>query len=115
VRSRLASLILLPWANFWIFGPDHTRLSLLSYDNLFVFGGFGLRWPNQDLLPMELDRVHVSREWVFVELHLRTFYKFQSTFIYGRLNLSTKDITIISSMRTRIMPFTISMLFELFR
>jgi hypothetical protein len=41
--------------------------------------------------------------------HLGTFCKFQSSFIYGRLNLLTKNIAIISSMRIRIMPFTISM------
>jgi hypothetical protein len=61
-RSWLASLILLPSANFWIFWPDHPRLSLFSYDNLFALGRLGLRWANQDLLPIELDHVHVSWE-----------------------------------------------------
>jgi hypothetical protein len=30
MRSWLAFLVLLPLANFWIFGPAHTRLSLSS-------------------------------------------------------------------------------------
>jgi hypothetical protein len=110
-RSWLASLVLLPLANFWIFGPDHARLSLLSYGNLFALGRLGLRWPNQDLLPIKLDHIHVSQEQIFVELHLGTLHKLQSSFIYGRLNLSTENIAIISSMRIGIMPFTICMLF----
>jgi hypothetical protein len=109
--SRLASLILLPSVNFRISGPDRPQLSLFSYDDLFAFSRFGLRWPNQDLLPIEIDRVHVSREWVFVELHLWTLCKLQSSFIYGRLNSSTENIAIVISMRIEIMPFTICMLF----
>jgi hypothetical protein len=62
MKSRLASLILLPSANFWIFGPDHPWLSLLSYDDLFALGRLALRWLNQDLLFNELDGIHVSRE-----------------------------------------------------
>jgi hypothetical protein len=65
--------------------------------------------------PIELDHVHLRWERVFVELHLGSFCKFQSSFVYGRLNLSTENITIISSIGIRIMPFTIHMLFELFR
>jgi hypothetical protein len=38
MRLWLASLVLLPSANFLIFGLDHPRLSLFSYDNLFVLG-----------------------------------------------------------------------------
>jgi hypothetical protein len=111
MRSWLASLILLPSVYFWIFGPDHPQLSLFSYDNLFALGRLSLRWPNQDLLPIEFDRVHVSQERIFVELHLETLRKLQSFFIYGRLNLSTENIAIISSMRIEIKPFTICMLF----
>jgi hypothetical protein len=37
-RLWLASLVLLPSTNFWIFGLDHPRLSLLSYGNLFALG-----------------------------------------------------------------------------
>jgi hypothetical protein len=105
MRLRLASLVLLPSANFWILGSNHPRLSIFSYDNLFAFGRLSLRWPN---------RVHVSRKQVFVDIHLGTFCKFQSSFIYDRLNLSMENIAIVSSMRIRIMSFTISMLFELF-
>jgi hypothetical protein len=97
-RSWLASLIL-PSANFWIFGSDHPRLSLFSYDNFFALGRLGLRWLNHDPLPIELDRVHVSWERIFVELHLGTLRKLQSSLIYGRLNLSMENIAIISSMR----------------
>jgi hypothetical protein len=111
MRSWLASLVLLPSANFSIFGPGHPRLSLFSYDNLFAFSRLGLRWPNQDLLPIKVDRVLVSRERVFVKLHLGTLCKLQPSFIYGRLNLSTENISIISSMRIEIMPFIICMLF----
>jgi hypothetical protein len=110
-RSWLASLVLLSSANFWIFGLDHPRLSLFSYKDLFSFSRFGLRWLNQDLLPIELDCVHVSQEWVFVELYLGTLRKLQSSFIYGRLNLLMENIAIISSMRIGIMPFIICMLF----
>jgi hypothetical protein len=70
MRSWFASLVLLPSANFWIFGPDHPRLSLLSYDDLFALDRLGLRRLNQDLISIELDRIHVSWEQIFVELHL---------------------------------------------
>jgi hypothetical protein len=42
------------------------------------------------------------------------FCKFQPSFIYARLNLSTENIAIISSMRIGIMPITVRMFFELF-
>jgi hypothetical protein len=71
----------------------------------------GLRWMNQNLLPIELNHVHVCRERVLVKLHLEAFCKFQSSFVYGRLNLSMENIAIISSMRIRIIPFIIHMLF----
>jgi hypothetical protein len=83
------------------------------------FGLFGLiifsdrSSPMKTSLPLvELEHVNVCWERVFVELHLRTFCKFQSSFVYGRLNLSMENIAIISSMRIRIMPFTICMLFS---
>jgi hypothetical protein len=97
---RLAPLILLPL--------------ILSYDDLLALGRLGLRWLNQDLIPVELDHVHVCQEWVFVEIHLMTLYKFQLSVIYVRLNPSMENITIVSSMRIRIMSFTISIPFELF-
>jgi hypothetical protein len=109
VLLRLAPFILLPLAILQTFQLDHLQWSFFSYDDLFTLGRLDLRWPNQDLLPIELDHVHVHQERVFIELHLGTFYKFESSFIYDRLNLSTKNIAIISSMRIRIMPFTICM------
>jgi hypothetical protein len=80
MRSWLASLVLLPSTNFWIFGPDHPRPSLFSYDDLFAIGRLGLRWPNQDLAPLELDRAHVSLEQIFIKLHLGIFSKLQLSF-----------------------------------
>jgi hypothetical protein len=82
-RSWLASLVLLPSANFWIFGPDHPRLSLLSYDDIFALGRLSLRWLNQNFLPIKFNHVHVNLGWIFIELHLRIFSKFQSSFVYG--------------------------------
>jgi hypothetical protein len=104
-------LILLPLAILRAFGSDHLQQSFFPYDDLLALGRLGLRWPNQDLLPLELNHVHIYRERVLFELHLRAFYKFQSSFIYGRLSLLTENIAIVSSMRIRIMPFAISMLF----
>jgi hypothetical protein len=48
VLLRLAPLILLPL--------------ILSYDDLLALGRLGLRWLNQDLIPVELDHVHVCQE-----------------------------------------------------
>jgi hypothetical protein len=101
--------------SFRLFWLDHPRRPLLSYDSLLALGRLSPRWSDHDLLPIKLDHVHVRRERVFIELHLGTLCKFQSSFIYSRLNLSTESIAIISSMRIRIMPFIISMLLELFR
>jgi hypothetical protein len=114
VPLLLAPLVLPPLTILLTFWLDYPRWPLLSYDDLLAFSRFSLGWLNQDLLPIKLDHVHIHRECVLVELHLGAFYKFQPSFVYGRLNLSTKNITIISCMRIRIMPFTISMLFELF-
>jgi hypothetical protein len=74
---------------------------LISYDDVLSHGSLGLKWPNQDLLPIELDHIHVCGERVLLKLHLRTFCKFQSSFVYSRLNLSTEGIAIISSMRIK--------------
>jgi hypothetical protein len=112
---RHAALIFLPLAILWTFWLDHPWRSFFSYDDLLALGRLSLRRPNQDLLSIELNHVHVRRERVLIELHLETFCKFQSSFVYGRLNLSTKNIAVISSMRIKIMSFAISMLFELFR
>jgi hypothetical protein len=111
---RLALLVLLSLTILRIFWLDHPQRPFFSYDNILSLGHLGLRWPNKNLLPLELDHVHIHHERVLVELHLGTFCKFQSSFIYGRLNLLTENIAIVSSMRIRIMSFTICMLFELF-
>jgi hypothetical protein len=110
----LPPLVLLPLTILQTFWLDHPRRLFFSYDDLFSLGHLGLRWPNQDLLPIELDHVYVCREWVFVELQMGAFCKFQPSFIYARLNLSTENIAIISSMRIGIMPITVRMFFELF-
>jgi hypothetical protein len=78
----LTPLILLPLATFQTFRLDHPRWPLFSYDHVLALGRLSLRWPNQDLLPFELDHINVHWEWVLVELHLGTFYKLQSSFIY---------------------------------
>jgi hypothetical protein len=111
---QLAPLVLLPLAILRTFWPNHPWWPHFSYDDFLALGRLGLRWLNQDLLPIELNHIHVHREQVLVKLHLGTFYKFQLSFIYGRLNLSTKNIAIVSSMRIRFMPFIIRMLFEMF-
>jgi hypothetical protein len=69
-------------------------LSCIVDDYLFVFAFIGCAWPNQDSLALEVDHVH--RKGLPVYLH---FLKFQSSFVNGRLNLSTEYITIISGMR----------------
>jgi hypothetical protein len=112
---RLAPLIFLPLAILQTFWLNHLWWPLFSYNDLLALGRLGLRWLNQDLLPIELGHVHICWERVLGELHLATFWKFQSSFIYGLLNLSTKNIAIVSSMRIRIISFTIRMFFELFR
>jgi hypothetical protein len=76
-------LVLLPLAIFQTFWLDHPWCPLFFYSDVIAFGQLGLRWLNQDLLPIELDHVHIRGEWDLVELHLGTFYKFQSSFIYG--------------------------------
>jgi hypothetical protein len=48
----------------------------LLYDDLFPLDRLGLRWLNQDLLPLELDHVHIYWKLILVELHLGTFCKF---------------------------------------
>jgi hypothetical protein len=80
---RFAHLVLLPLAILRAFWLDHPRQSFFPYDDFLALGRLGLRWPNQDLLLIELDHVHVCQELVFVELHLGTLSKFQSSFIYG--------------------------------
>jgi hypothetical protein len=59
---QLAPLVLLPLAILRTFRLDHPQWLFFSYDDLFTLGRLGLRWPNQDLLPIELDHVYVCRE-----------------------------------------------------
>jgi hypothetical protein len=80
---RLVPLILLPLAILWTLWLNHPRWPLFSYDDLLPLDCLGLRWPNQDPFSLELDHVHIRTEHVLVELHLGTFYKFQSSFVYG--------------------------------
>jgi hypothetical protein len=83
VALRLAPLILLPLAILRTLWLNHPRWPLFPYDDLPPFGLLGLGSPNQDLLSLELNHVHIHQEHVLVELHLGTFCKFQSSFIYG--------------------------------
>jgi hypothetical protein len=69
-------------------------LSCVVDDYLFVFAVIGCVWLNQDPLALKINHVH--RKGLCVHLH---FLKFQSSFVNGRLNLSTEYITIISGMR----------------
>jgi hypothetical protein len=73
----LAPLILLPLAILWTLRLDHPQRPFFSYDNLLSLCRLDLRWLNQNLLPLELDHVHIRWEWVLVELHLGTLCKFQ--------------------------------------
>jgi hypothetical protein len=57
--------------------------------------------PNQDSRVIALK--HMYQEGSFINLHLT---QTQSSLIESQLDLSMKDITIISGMRSRIMPFT---------
>jgi hypothetical protein len=110
-----ALFVLMPLDTFWTFWLNHSRWPLFSYNDFLALGQLGLRWLKKDLLPLGLDHVHIHREWVLIELNLWTFCKFESCFVYGQLNLLMENIAIVSSMRIRIMPFTISMPFELFQ
>jgi hypothetical protein len=77
-------------------------LSWITDDNLFAFALIGRIRPNQDFLVVKTDNVH--QKGLCVHLH---FFKLQSTLVDGRLDLSSKYITIISGMRERIMPLVI--------
>jgi hypothetical protein len=65
----LAPLIFLPLAVLQTFWLDHPWWLLFSYDDVLALGRLGLRWLNQDLLPNELNHIHVCQERVLVELH----------------------------------------------
>ena len=93
---------------FWL---DHPWRSTVI-NNVFLSCGFGLIRPNKHFFILKLD--HIDRKRVAVEFHLRTFCKRQSSFIDGRLHLSTEHVTIISSVRKRIVPLTISSSTQIF-
>jgi hypothetical protein len=69
-------------------------LSCIADEYLFAFAFIDCVWPSQDFFALKVDHVH--RKGLRVHLH---FLKFQSSFVNGRLNLSTEYITIISGMR----------------
>jgi hypothetical protein len=56
---RFAPLILLPLVIFRTFWLDYHRWPFFSYNDLFTLGWLSLRWSNQDLLPIEIDHIHV--------------------------------------------------------
>jgi hypothetical protein len=95
----LAPLVLLPLSILRSFWLNHPRWPLFSFNEIFTLGRLSLVWPYKYLLPIEIDHVHVRRERVLVKLDLGTFCKFQLSFIYGRLNLLTENIAIVSTMR----------------
>jgi hypothetical protein len=68
--------------------------SCIADDDLLGFALIGHAWLNQDFLAIKVDHVY----WEGLRVHLH-FLKFQSSLINGRLNLSSKYITIISGMR----------------
>jgi hypothetical protein len=47
--------------SFKLFGLSSSATTL-PYDYLLAFGQLGLKWSNQDLLPIEFDHVHVYQE-----------------------------------------------------
>jgi hypothetical protein len=82
-------------------------LSRIPDDDLLAFALIGRARSNQDLLAIKVD--HIYYEGLRVHLH---FLKFQSSLVNGRLDLSSKHITIISGMRKRVVPLAIGMTLE---
>jgi hypothetical protein len=80
--------------------------ALFTDDHVLAFGRFSLFWSDQHLGILQINGVDWKRS--IIHLHL---LKAQSSFINGRLHLSTKSIAIISSMRKRIVPHAISLPF----
>ena len=93
--ARILSLAHRPW---------------ITNDNVLPLRSFGLFWLNEYLWIVQFQ--HINRERSLVNLYLR---KYQSSFINGRLYLSTKNITIISRRRCRVVPLTICMSSKLLR
>jgi hypothetical protein len=69
-------------------------LSCITDDDLLALALIGCARPNQDLFIIKFD--HIYWDGLFVHLH---YLKFQSTLTDGRLDLSSKHITIISDVR----------------
>jgi hypothetical protein len=69
-RCGLPPLVLLPFAILQTFQLDHPRWLFFSYNDLFTLSRLDLGSSNHDLLPIELDHVHVCREHGLVELPL---------------------------------------------
>jgi hypothetical protein len=69
-------------------------LSCSADDDLLAFALIGHAGPDQDFFTIKVD--HIYWEGFRVRLH---FLKFQSSPINGRLDLSSKHITIISGVR----------------
>jgi hypothetical protein len=79
-----------PVRNFGVFiGP-----SWVVDDDLLVFVLIGCARPNQNFFIIKVN--HIRRKVQCVHLH---FLKFQLALVNGRLDLSSKHITIISDMR----------------
>jgi hypothetical protein len=77
-------------------------------DDLFAFALTGRVRLNQDFLTNKI--YHVYKKRFCIHLH---FMKTQSALVNCRLDMSSKHITIISGMRKRVVPLTISTTFEL--
>jgi hypothetical protein len=90
-----------PAINFGIF----IGFSCIVDDDFLAL--IGCARPNQNFFIIEVDHIY----WKGFSLHLH-FLKFQSTLVNDQLDLSSKHITIITGMRERIMPLTISMRFK---
>jgi hypothetical protein len=82
--------------------------SLFTDDQIVALGCLSLLWTDQHLGILQINGVDQKR--IFIHLHL---LKTQPAFIDGRLDLPMENITIIGSMRIRIMPSTISFPFQL--
>jgi hypothetical protein len=87
-----------PAGDFIIFND----FSCVADDDLFAFALIGCAGPNQEFFAFEVDHIH----WEGLHIHLH-FLKFQPSFINGRLDLSSKYITIISGMRKRVVPLAV--------
>jgi hypothetical protein len=82
--------------------------SLFTNERILVRGCFSLLWTDQHIGILQISSV--DRQRIFVDSH---FLKTQLSFINGRLDLLTENITIVSSVRVRIVPHAISFSFQL--